>query len=47
MTAWVVIQLSKEYNFNTKNTYVSVTEVAADIRGTCAELKAGDILSVD
>lgn len=43
MTAWVVINMCKE----PETEAVVVTDVASDIRGTCANLKAGDVLSVE
>lgn len=47
MTAWVVINLCKEWNLNTFKTEVVVSDIGSDIRGTTANLKPGDILSVD
>lgn len=47
MTCWVVIQLCKEYNLNPKTVQVTVSDVASDIRGTCANLESGDMLSVE
>ena len=47
MTCWVVIRLCKLYNIDFETTQVSVSEVAADIRGTCANLETGDVLSVE
>ena len=43
MTCWVVLNHCKE---PTKE-LVIVSDVASDIRGTCANLKAGDILTVE
>jgi D-alanyl-D-alanine carboxypeptidase len=43
MTAWVVINLC----IDPFKEQVVVSDVAADIRGTCAGLKPGDILTVD
>ena len=47
MTAWVVIQTCKQYNFSIKTTEVEVSDVASDIRGTNANLQTGDILTVE
>ena len=47
MTAWVVINLCKEWNLNTFKTEVVVSDIGSDIRGTTANLKPGDILTVD
>jgi D-alanyl-D-alanine carboxypeptidase len=47
MTAWVVITLCKDWDLDPKKTEVIVSSIAADIRGTCANLKSGDILTVD
>jgi len=47
MTSWVVINLCKDWGLDTKKTEVIVSDIAADIRGTCANLKPGDILTVD
>lgn len=47
MTAWVVINLCKQWNLNFRTHEVTVSSVASDIRGTCAELKEGDVLSVE
>ena len=38
MTSWVVIQTAKQYNLNIKTTEVEVSDIASDIRGTCANL---------
>jgi len=47
MTCWVVINICREYGINPKVTYVLVSEVAASVRGTTANLRTGDILTVD
>jgi hypothetical protein len=47
MTSWVVINLCKDWGFDPKKTDVIVSDIAADIRGTSANLKPGDILTVD
>jgi len=47
MTTWVVINVCKDYGLNPKSTMVTVSDVAAGIWGTTANLLAGDILSVD
>jgi D-alanyl-D-alanine carboxypeptidase len=47
MTSWVVINLCKDWNLDVKTTEIIVSDIASDIRGTCANLKAGDILTVD
>ena len=43
MTCWVVINMCKD----PVSEEVLVTDIASDIRGTCANLKVGDILTVD
>jgi serine-type D-Ala-D-Ala carboxypeptidase (penicillin-binding protein 5/6) len=43
MTCWVVINICKDPAAED----VLVTDIASDIRGTCANLKVGDILTVD
>lgn len=35
------------YNINIKTAEVKVSDVASDIRGTCANLQTGDILTVE
>lgn len=47
MSAWVVINLCKEWALDPKKTEVIVSDIAADIRGTSANLKTGDILTVE
>ena len=47
MTAWVVINLCKQWNLNFKTHEITISSVASDIRGTCAELKEGDVLCVE
>ena len=42
MTCWVVINMCKDPEAEE----VLVTDIASDIRGTCANLKVGDILTV-
>ena len=43
MTCCVVINLCRE----PQKEFVTVSDVASDIRGTCAGLRTGDILSVE
>lgn len=47
MTFYVVIMASKQYNMKIGSTEVKISNVASDIRGTTANLKTGDILSVE
>ena len=47
MTCWVVINVCKEYAINPKTTHVLVSDVAASVRGTTANLKTGDVLNVE
>ena len=39
--------MCKKYALNPKTTIVTISEVAANIRGTTANLEHGDTLSVD
>lgn len=47
MTCYVVIKLSHNWNMPIETTEVTVSQVASDIRGTSANLEAGDILTVE
>ena len=47
MTCHVVLQLCKQWQLNIAKTRVLVSDVAANIRGTTAMLKTGDLLTVE
>lgn len=47
MTAYTVIKLLRRFRMDPEQTMVTVTDVAAEITGTTANLKEGDVLSVD
>lgn len=47
MTCYTVIKLLRKFKLNPETTEVKVTDVAADISGTTASLKEGDVLTVD
>jgi D-alanyl-D-alanine carboxypeptidase len=46
MTCLVVLNLLKKYDLDETNTMIEISEFAANISGTSAELEAGDYLSV-
>ena len=47
MTCHVVLQLCKQWQLNISKTKILVSDVAANIRGTTACLKTGDLLSIE
>ena len=47
MTCYVVIKLCKHFHIDPRTTEITVSEVAADIRGTSANLETNDILTVE
>lgn len=47
MTCYVVLELSKLWKINIRKTEVMVSSIASDIRGTCAHLETGDVLTVE
>ena len=47
MTCYVVFRLCQQYNIPMETTEITVSNVAADIRGTSANLEAGDILTIE
>lgn len=47
MTAFVCVKLCKTFKLDIKTTQIKICEVAADIRGTTANLRVGDCLSVE
>ena len=47
MTAFVCVKLCKSFKLDIKATQIKICEVAADIRGTTANLRVGDSLSVE
>lgn len=47
MTAFVCVKLCKSFKLDMKVTQIKICEVAADIRGTTANLRVGDFLSVE
>lgn len=47
MTCYVVIKLCKQFRLDPKTTEVTISDVAADIRGTTANLQTNDVLSVE
>lgn len=46
MTCYTVLNLIKKFNISEKNTMVVISENAANITGTTADLIAGDTLSI-
>ena len=47
MTCHVVLQLCKQWQVNITRTRILVSDVAANIRGTSALLKTGDLLTIE
>jgi hypothetical protein len=47
MTALVSVRLCKKFKLDIKKEAVKVTGVASNIRGTSANLKKGDVLTVE
>jgi serine-type D-Ala-D-Ala carboxypeptidase (penicillin-binding protein 5/6) len=47
MTCYVVIKLCKYFHLDPKTTEVTISDVAADIRGTTANLQTNDMLSIE
>ena len=47
MTCDVCLKLAKYWHLNISQTYVIVSDVASDIRGTTAALQNGDYLTVE
>jgi D-alanyl-D-alanine carboxypeptidase len=47
MTALVSVKLCKKFKLDIRKEAVKVTGVASNIRGTTANLKKGDVLSVE
>ena len=47
MTCYVVLELSKLWKINIRKTEVMVSSIASDIRGTCAHLETGDVLTIE
>ena len=47
MTAFVCVKLCKSFKLDIRTTQVKICEVAADTRGTTANLRVGDSLSVE
>jgi len=46
MTFYTVLNFMDEYNIDPESTYITISRQAANMKGTSAELKDGDILSV-
>jgi D-alanyl-D-alanine carboxypeptidase len=47
MTCYVVLELSKQWKLNIKKTEICISPIASDIRGTCAHLETGDVLTIE
>lgn len=47
MTALISVKLCKRFKLDIKKEAVKITGVASNIRGTTANLKKGDVLSVE
>lgn len=47
MTFYTAIKLLHRFNLTPQNVLITISEFAANLRGTSAHLKAGDILNVD
>ena len=47
MTAYTVLDLAKQFKLKLNQTYVPVCSIAANVRGTSANLRKGDRLTAE
>lgn len=47
MTFYTAIKLISRFNLTPSNVLITISDYAANLRGTSAHLKAGDVLNID